>query len=457
MTRGISRRKFIKYGASVLALLPVAGCSFNQSAVHAFASEAELPEINLIDCDYLIHRGLIVDGTGSEPYIGDIAIKGDSIIKIAKFIAGKNCEVIDARGKIVAPGFIDIHTHTEDYMIHNGKAEMILMQGVTTQIGGNCGTSQLYIGPVLEKLKNMSINFGMFSGYKEIRRSMVGNQNVRINGSNMQKMLDVLEQNMKDGAFGLSIGLEYWPQNFAGTEEIIELASLLSEYGGFYSTHLRSESDKVIEALEEAIEIGFKANVPVQYSHVKAAHKKNWNKMDRILNMLQEAKRSGLDITADVYGYTFSSNDLAAPNYHSMSEENLQMALCHQQVMIGSDSGLRNNGHAIHPRAYGNYPRILGQFVREKQLLKIEEAIHKMTGMPAKRLNLKDRGILKENMKADVVVFDLSQISDQATRQNTNVYSKGVDYVLVNGKISIKNGEYIDSRAGVVLRNNMVG
>lgn len=453
----INRRDFLIYGTSTLAMLTLSGCSNTKINTQAYAAEVNMPTIDFIDCDYIIHKGLIVDGTNSKPFVGDVAVKGDRIIKIAQVLAGKDCEIIDARGKLVTPGFIDLHTHTENYMLHNGKAEMILHQGVTTQIGGNCGNSELNIGVLLGKLSNIGINYGMFAGYREIRRNVIGNANIRPNSAQIQKMLDILRENLQNGAFGLSVGLEYWPQNYATTEEMVELSYLLSEYGGFYSTHVRDEGDRVISAVEEAIEIGIRSKVPVQYSHVKTAHKRNWGKMEEVLSLLTEAKNNGLDIQGDVYGYTFSSNDLGDSNYYSISEEDMEMALSHPQVMVGSDSGLSVNGGAIHPRAYGNYPRIIGKYSRDKNLLSIETVIHKMTAMPARRLGLVDRGRLMEGYKADIAVFDLNSLDDQATRQQTNIYSRGMEHVFVNGKLALRDGQVSGNLAGEILKNETRG
>ncbi|MBS3969062.1 MAG: D-aminoacylase [Clostridia bacterium] len=454
----INRRDFLIYGTGTLAtMLTLTGCLPKDIKTQAYVSEVNMPNIDFLECDYLIHKGLIIDGTNSQPFEGDIAIKGDRIIKIARSIAGKNCEIIDARGKIVSPGFIDIHTHTEDYMVHNGRSEMMLLQGVTAQIGGNCGNSKVKIGSVLDNLNGMGINYGMFSGYREIRRSVVGNANLRPNGAQMQAMLDMLQENLQAGAFGFSVALEYWPQSFATTDEIVELSYLLAEYGGFLSVHVRDEGDRVIPAVEEIIEIGFRAKVPVQYSHIKAAHRKNWGKMEKILELLSEARDSGLDIKADVYGYNFSSNDLGDSSYCSISDEDLEMALTHPQVMIASDSGLKVNGAAIHPRAYGNYPRIIAQYARNKSLLSIETLIHKMTAMPASRLGLADRGRLLEGYKADIAVFDLNNINDEATRQQTTLYSKGVQSVFVNGNLAVNNGIVTGTPTGEVLRNSTKG
>ena len=420
---------------------------------YTYTPEEDVPGIEFLECDYLIKNGLIVDGTNTQPFEGDVAIKGDKIIKIAKSITSKKCKIINAQGKIVSPGFIDLHTHTENYMLNNGKSEMILLQGVTTQIGGNCGNSPLKTGEFLSEFGSTGVNFGMLSGYREIRRSVLGNANIRPNGTQTQAMLDILQENLQAGAFGFSVALEYWPQNFATTEEIIELSYLLPEYGAFLAIHIRNEGDRVIPSFEEAIEIGQRAKVPIQCSHIKVAHRRNWGKKEEVLGLLSGARDSGLDITADVYGYNFSSTDLSNSTYYSMSEENVEMALVHPQVMVASDSGLRVGGEAIHPRAYGNYPRIIAQYARGRNLLPIETLIYKMTSMPASRLGMIDRGRLLEGYKADITIFDFDNIIDRATRQQPMLYSEGIQSVFVNGELAVHNGSVTGVLAGEILRN----
>ena len=443
------------YGTGTVAsMLALTGCSYKDAiGAQVYVTDENVPAIEFLDCDYLIQRGIIVDGTNTQPFESDIAIKGDRIIKIAKSIAGKNCKVIDARGKIVSPGFIDLHTHTENYMLNNGRSEMILRQGVTTQIGGNCGNSPLRLGEFLSNFNSIGINFGMLSGYREIRRSVLGNANVRPNGAQTQAMLNVLQENLQTGAFGFSVALEYWPQHFATTSEIVELSYLLPEYGAFLAIHIRDEGNRVIPSFEEAIEIGQRAKVSVQCSHIKAAHRRNWDKKEEVLRLLSEAGDNGLDITADVYGYNFSSNDLSNSNYHSMSDENVEMALVHPRVMVASDSGLRVGGEAIHPRAYGNYPRIIAQYARNRDLLSIETLVYKMASMPASRLGLIDRGLLLEGYKADIIVFDFNTITDKATRQQPMLYSEGIENVFVNGSLALHDGAVTGVLAGEVLRN----
>lgn len=418
---------------------------------HAGSQEPLPPEPAeppLIECDLVLQNGTIVDGTGNSAFVGNVGIKGQQIVAIGDFQAVPGAEVIDVTGLVVTPGFIDLHTHTEDYHRHRGQAEMILLQGVTTQIGGNCGTSVNSIKEYLASIEEVGVNVGLFVGYKNLRNQYVGQG--KTTNAQLEAMQQALDQGLQEGAFGLSVGLQYWPQNQATTEEMIALCQVLKDYGGFYSTHIRNEEDQVLASLEEAIEIGMRAGVPVQYSHVKAAKQNNWGKMPQILELIEGAAQSGLDITGDVYGYTFSSLDLDS-NRESIWEEDLCLALAHPLVMVGSDSGLRRGGQAIHPRAYGNYPRILRRYVREEQLISLETAIKKMTSMPAKRLGLKERGLLAPGMRADIAVFDADTVTDCATRSNPNILSQGMQYVFVNGQMAVREGQPTGILAGQVL------
>jgi N-acyl-D-aspartate/D-glutamate deacylase len=330
---------------------------------------------------------------------------------------------------------------------------MMLYQGVTTHIGGNCGTFQGSIQDYFNKLNNTGINVGLFIGLKNLRLNVAGTKK-SLTDTELGEIKNLVGKAMNEGAFGLSVGLQYWPQIYTTTEELIEICRVVSECGGFYSTHIRNEEDYVIPSVEEAIRIGFEADVPVEYSHIKTAQKNNWGKMPRVLKRLDEAHKKGLDITADVYGYEYSSLDIGTGK-SSISENDMMTAMKHQLVMMGSDSGLSTNGKASHPRAYGNYPRILGRYIRDKEVISLEKCIKKMTFMPAKRLGLNDRGVLKVGNAADITVFDFNNIIDKAERYAPNRYSKGVEHVFVNGKHALKNGKVTGVLAGQKLKHNI--
>lgn len=457
----VDRRTFIAgaAGASLLLVLSpklIAGLIEQSAPIEEpgdLPVENEEPEPVIIDCDYLLTGGLIFDGRGSEPFTGSVGIKGEEIVALGDFIAVPEAQVIDITGLYIAPGFIDLHTHTENYLRKSGQAEMILLQGVTSHIGGNCGTSVDSIAAYFNDIetKGVGINSGLFVGYKTVRKKYAGTG--KTTPAQLEQIKEELRQGLEAGAFGLSTGLQYWPQSQATTQEIIELCKVLKDYNAFYSTHIRNEEHRVIPSVEEAIKIGFEAGVPVQYSHIKTAQKANWGKMAEVLKMVEEASQAGLDITADVYGYTFSSLDLDSGRY-SMSEEDLILALKHPLVMVGSDSWFSDGGKPNHPRTFGNYPRILRKYVREEQILTWGEAIKKMTSMPAKRLGLKDRGILEIGYKADVVVFDPQEITDCSTRQELSILAKGMQYVFVNGKPAVAEGMATGILAGQVLKNS---
>ncbi|MDN5347925.1 MAG: N-acyl-D-amino-acid deacylase [Clostridia bacterium] len=457
MTTHITRRQFLLGTGSLLALGCaswlglVAGRTSPAGPEQTPAAEVPPPEPSPIPCHYIFRHGLIVDGSGGKPYLGDLGIRGDRIVAVGDFRAAPGAVEIDARGLVVCPGFIDVHTHTEDYLAAGGRAEMLLLQGVTTHLGGNCGSSVKDVGAFLSGINRLAINLGILAGYRVLREAAVTQEGRRARANEVAAMQEKLAGALKEGAFGLSVGLEYWPQYLATTQELVELCQVLKEYGGFYATHIRSEGDRVLEAVKEAIEIGERAGVPVEYSHVKAAGQRNWGKMALVLNLLDEARRSGLDITADVYGYTFSSNDLGSGR-SSIKEEDMLLALKHPAVMVGSDSGLDEQGRAVHPRAYGNYPRILRRYCLDQGIITLEESVHKMTLMPARRLGLNDRGLLAEGYKADVVAFDPEVITDKATRPNPNQMAIGVRWVMVNGQIAVKEGQPTGCFAGEVLK-----
>lgn len=456
----LKRREFL-LGLGSLGILGLLKWDYVYGYVTSVAAPEEKtpelppePEIGEVDCDYVLENGFIVDGTGKKGFAGHVGIKGDTIAAVGDFVAPKGAKKINAAGLVISPGFIDLHTHTEGYWLAGGNGEMVLKQGVTTQIGGNCGSSVPSIHDYFQSLRQAAINVGLFVGYKNIRGAVVPPEADRIEAADLDKMKALLAQGMEEGAFGLSVGLSYYPQFKATKEEMIELCKVVREAGGFYSTHIRNENDDVLPSVEEAIEIGFAAGIPVQYSHVKTAGRKNWGKMPQVLTLVGQAAEKGLDITGDVYGYTYSSLDVAENDRtESMSEEDMLLALQHPLVMVGSDSGLSREGEAFHPRAYANCSRILSRYTGEGELLSLETAVHKMTAMPAKRLRLEDRGSIGVGKKADLAVFNLSGVQELATRDKPNQLSMGMKYVFVNGRLALDQGKVTGVKGGGPLRS----
>jgi len=528
--------------------------------------------------DIIIRNGRIIDGCGNPWYKADIAIKDGKIIKIGKVSPSEADEVIDATGLIVCPGFIDMHSHSDFFLLINPKAESKIRQGVTTEVIGNCGSS---LSPILpDKVEIFKKRSGVlaeevtwdWSSYKEYTEKLerqgialnvaplIGHGTLRVNimefenrpptKDELDEMKALLEESLKNGAFGLSTGLIYTPGAYAKTEEIIELAKVASKYNGIYASHIRSESTWLLEAIEEAIRIGKEANIPVEISHMKAAGKKNWGKVKDALRLIEKARSEGIEITCDFYPYTAGSTGLAAclppwaheggveemlkrlqdpamrnkmrehiekglPGWenlagtagwdniviayceknkeyeglsisqiaekrgvdpfdaafnllieeegivwiilHMMNEDDMKYVMRHPVSMVGTDGssyapyGVLARGKP-HPRNYGTFPRILGRYVREQNVLTLQEAIRKMTSLPAQKLGLKDRGLIREGYWADIVIFDPKTIVDRATFKNPHQYPKGIEYVIVNGEITIKKGEHTGKLAGRVLR-----
>lgn len=452
----LTRRQFLAgLGAvAVTAVLPLSLFRY-EARVKAEGKEEgkETLAPQYPDCDWVIDRVVIIDGSGEPAYQGRVAVKGERITAVGDFALSPEVQIIDGQGLVLTPGFIDIHTHAEDYFYSGGDMSPFLSQGVTAQIGGNCGRSPKDIQGYFATIPKMAINYGLLMGYATLRQMVHGrDRSGKTTTAEQLKMQKYLRKAMADGAVGLSVGLEYWPQTYATTEEIIALCEVVKEAGGFYATHIRSEYDRVLEAVEEAILIGKKVGIPVQYCHIKTGYKRNWAKLPKILEMLEEAVESGLDIRADLYGYTYSSTDLGKkPFIPSISEENLELAAAHPLTFFGSDAGMYAGGRATHPRAYGNIPRILGRLVREKKILSLETAIAKMTSQPARRLGLTNRGLLRKGYQADLVLFDPETIIDKGTKENPSVFSEGVRQVWVNGTLAWAEGRLLNDNSGQVV------
>jgi len=494
--------------------------------------------------DVIIRGGRIADGTGNPAYFADIGIKDGRIAGVGT-ITKAAAEVIDASGLIVAPGFIDVHTHAEDI---DGLqlAENFARMGVTTVIMGNCGSSTLNIGDYFQRLEatNISINVATLIGHGTVRGKAMGGSFMRPpTAAELEEMRSMVEQAMRDGAVGLSTGLIYLPGTFAKTEEIIDLARVASKYGGIYASHMRSESSEIFDALDEVFRIAREAKIRAEISHVKLSGKSNWGQTQRVIEAIERARADGLDITQDQYVYTASStgisqlvpekyreggkftNHLADPVmkaemisamkqtlkkggredysyaviascphdpslnglnivqaaqkkrgavalddqietilaiqanggasgvFHGIAEEDLQQFLQHPNTMFASDSGVRKFKEGVpHPRGYGNNARLLARYVRELQLLRLEDAVRRMTSLPATTFRLKDRGTIREGAWADLVIFDPAKVRDHAAFNDPHHYASGFSRVMVNGIAVVANDVHTGARPGKTVR-----
>jgi N-acyl-D-amino-acid deacylase len=527
--------------------------------------------------DTVIVNGHIIDGTGSPWYTADLGIRDGRIAAIGNLAASPRRQTIDAAGRVVAPGFIDMLGQSELTILVDPRLPSKIYQGITTEITGE-GNS---VAPLNEQIiandgdfahfgitpdwrtlrqyfarlerQGIGINLATYVGATSARRMVLGDADVQPSPEQLAAMRTLVRQAMQDGAVGLSSALQYAPAPYAKTEELIALAREAARYGGIYATHMRTEGDGETAAIDEAVRIGREAHIPVEIWHLKAAGKANWGKMPQIVAQIEAARASGIDISANTYAYpawfnSFSAfippwahdggnaalierlkdpatrarirHDLLTPDavwdnewqeipgpeailiavvhepsllalqgkrlselaaeWHEdpidamcdllikdkaqtsvavfgMSEPDVALALKQPWVSIVNDSqgtaaeGLLGQAHP-HPRAYGTFPRILRKFVREDHLLTLEDAIRKFSALPAQRMRLSDRGVLKQGMWADVVIFDPATIRDLATFEQPNQLSEGMQYVLVNGVAVIAEGKMTGARPGHVLR-----
>ena len=528
--------------------------------------------------DIVIRNGRIIDGTGSPWYSADVAIRDGRIAAIGRLGDIPAKRTIDAQGRVIAPGFIDMLGHSEVTILVDPRVPSKICQGITTEITGEGNSiapesdaalkgdrlvfEHYHVTPDwktfneyfarLER-QGIGINLASYVGATQVRRVVLGDGDHQPNAAELEQMRALVRQGMKEGAMGLSTALEYAPAPYAKTEELIALASEAAKYGGIYATHMRSEGDAIMESLEETARIGREAKIPVEIWHIKTAGKANWGRMPDVVRFIEQARASGLDISANTYAYTAWSNSFSAfipPWAHDggeaklverlkdpavrerikqemdeptktwdnewqeipgpeailisavhnpkllplqgktvaeiakmwgkdpkdtifdiliqddaytyvcvfgMQESDVALALKQPWVSIVNDSegtspeGILGQDHP-HPRAYGTFPRILRKYVREEKLLTLPDAIRKFSALPAQKMGLTDRGVLKEGMWADVVVFDPETVHDVATFDNPNQFSVGMDYVLVNGVPVIDDGKMTGERPGKVLR-----
>ena len=482
--------------------------------------------------DVLIRGGTVVDGTGAPRARADVAIRGDRIAAIGSLADAEASRVIDAGGLTIAPGFIDVHSH-DDAACLTTPLDFKLMQGVTTDVLGNCGAgiapynpkqpANMIVGNVLGEMPeatwrtfgefmrvveqaNPAINVACLVPHGAVRYATLGMKSRAPSDAELDQMREHIDEGMAAGAVGLSTGLIYPPGAFASTDEVIECAKIAAQHGGVYVSHIRNEGDRLIEAMEEALHIGKQGELPVQVSHHKAGSPAVWGKVRETIAMMDARRAAGQDVTFDVYPYTAASTVLSAfaaaaegldfdlvllatvPGHEElegktlressdilgvpaeqaasrilrdspgttaifflMNEDDIRIVISQPECMIGSD-GLPTPGGKPHPRLYGTFPRVIQRYVREEAVLSLEEAVRKMTSLPADRFKLAGRGRIAEGAFADLVVFDPAKIEDVATYDEPRQYPTGIEYVLVNGNIAAESGRQAERSSGRLLR-----
>lgn len=544
-------KKIHRYHLSILAFLfaligfiPTLGQTTN--AVPNTQTDAQY--------DLVIRNGRVLDGAGNPWIIADVAIDKGRFVKIGK-IVGRGRQEIDAKGRYVSPGWIDMMDQSGSVLPRNGLAENKLRMGVTTAIGGEGGTpvpaekiSDYLAG--LEK-SGISVNFGSYFSETQARVAVLGMVAREPTAEELEKMKAIMETAMRGGAMGMTTALIYPPSSYAKTAELIEVAKAAAKYGGIYASHIRGEGKELVESVAEAIEIGERAGLPVEVFHLKAAYKPGWGALMReVGKLVDQARARNVDVAADLYLYTAGGTGLEAtiPSwafeggreallkrladpetrarlkkeittgspgwwniieaaggwdgvvmvnarnsdnarfngksmtqiakewgkepadaafdlvaqgqgrvmaiYHMMGEEDIETALRFPWTSIGSDAaaslsvGEQDVLGLPHPRSYGNFPRLIARYVRERRVLTLEDAIRKMTSWPATRMRLAGRGLIKEGCWADVVIFDYDKIQDRATYEQPLLLPEGIDYVLVNGQIVMDHGKHTGARPG---------
>lgn len=523
--------------------------------------------------DLLIKNGKVVSGMGNPWYRGDVAVVKDKIVKVGRPVGREAQKVIDAEGCVVSPGFIDGHSHSDVFLFERPNQEEKVMQGVTTE---NVGLDGMSVAPIDEKnirdwrkhlsgldgdpkiewtwrsfsdyldaidQLHTSINVTSYVGLGTIRLMVMGMSDRETTKAEIEQMKRLANQAMEEGARGISSGLIYPPSQYQTTGEVAEIASVVRESDGIYNVHMRSESDKLIEAMEEVIEIGRRSGIHVLMTHFKAMGKKNWGISEKSLELVDNSRKEGIEVSVSQYPYVAGSTMLHAvvpPWYHSRGPDNLVRMLREDKEPIkrdirentdwenfvasngwenvfvssvGSDANKKCEGKSIteiasmkglsdpadaaldilaeeelavgmvlfygdekdvirimrqpttsfitdgllgggmpHPRVYGTYPRILGRYVREQGVLSLEEAVRKMTSLPAEKLRLRTKGAIAENYDADITIFNPDTIVDNATYKEPKQFSTGIEYVIVNGQVVVEKGKHTGARPGRTIR-----
>ncbi|MBL8735470.1 MAG: D-aminoacylase [Planctomycetes bacterium] len=534
--------------------LPRALATLALASMFAGCSTSEIAAPARAPFDLVLRSVTLLDGSGTPGQRGDLAIRDGRIAALGQFDVPAGSPQLFLDGLVVAPGFVDVHTHVDAELVRQPGAENFLRMGVTTLVTGNCGSSVENLGAHFARLERGGIgpNYASLVGHGTVRRAVLGTENRAPTPAELARMQELVAAAMREGAFGMSTGLIYVPGTYAETDELIALAKVVGAHGGLYASHIRNENDQVLDAVAEALRIGEQAGVPVQISHVKCTGKPNHGRAEQVLAAVQAARRNGQRVGVDQYAYDASSTGLdvlfpadelavdreafgrrlrddptyratihaallrkmdqvgfgdfrfariatakgnedlnglllpeaaqrrlgradrdaqaelamdlfaaAAPArvgmiYHTLAEADVERFLREDWIAVASDARLLG-GDGVdkpHPRGAGNNPRVLGRYVRERSVLPLEVAIHKMTQVPARAFGLVDRGELRVGACADLVVFDPATIADCATYDDPTEPPVGIRAVFVNGQLAVDRGQYTGVRAGAVLRHD---
>ncbi len=498
--------------------------------------------------DVLVVGGTVVDGTGAARHRADVGVRAGRVVEVGVLDGATATQVVDATGLIVAPGFIDVHTHADELADHP-LAEHFARMGVTTVIAGNCGSSPVDLGAAFTRIKTTgaAVNFASFVGHNSVREAVMGTARRAPTAAELAKMKALVAAAMADGAVGFSTGLQYVPGTYAATDEIVALAKVAARSGGVYASHMRNEGTELEAAVAETLAIGEQAHIAVQVSHLKVDAPSRWGASAKALAMIDQARARGMRVMADQYLYDAASSNLgirfpswaleggqpeinkrlddaatwarikeemrklirergienysfarianypadtslngltipdvaqklkgskdldaqletmrtmlgaggASMVYQFMAEDDITRILKHPMVSIASDSGLNTLGSGVpHPRGYGNAVRALGRYVREMQVITLEEAVRKMTSLPASQFGFADRGTIAPGKAADLVIFDAATVTDRATYDKPHQYPDGVAYVLVNGVAVVAKGAQAEARPGQIVTSS---
>lgn len=531
--------------------MPITRRGFLEASSAALAATLPWQASQTRRYDLIVRNGTVFDGTGTPGRVMDIAVRAGRIVAMGFPFRGSAADELDAKGLAVAPGFIDIHSHGDGNLVADPRAESVIRQGVTTIVVGQDGSSRIpnragetSFASVFQRLESLpaAVNVATMVGLGTVRRIVVGEDDRPATSAELARMTQLVENALRTGACGASTGLEYTPGAFARKAELIALCRPLARRRLPYSTHMRNEDDRLIEAIQEAVDIARGARCPLHIAHLKTGGARNWAKIDAVFELIRKERAARLDLTFDRYPYIAWSTGLTnlfpvwaldggtdaflrrlqdstqAPRIKTdalekvalvggwdkvqisdldgaadkpaigkrldawaaskgvepydaavglllrnkgdvsdvvfaMSEANCERFIAHPQSMICSDGGSfavdgpAHTGHP-HPRGLGTFPRVLGRYVRERKVLSLEQAIHKMTGAPARRLRFADRGRIALGLAADLVAFDPDTVLDQATFEDPFQYPVGIPHVVVNGVIALRDGERVGKGAG---------